>query len=150
MIDHPIALVLAADHGGFALKEQLKPWLRQFGEVKDFGANELDPADDYPDFGIPAARFVAEDVDHRRGVFVCGSGQGMAMVANKVPGVRALVVAHVEDFSNDEAANVLSLAGRSLTEDQAKEIVTRWLDSLETPLAERHQRRIEKITALDR
>lgn len=141
-----MTIALAADHGGFQLKQELKPWLVEQGfDVRDCGAATLDPTDDYPDFGQPAVKFVAENPTEHRAILICLSGQGMAMVANKVAGVRALVVAHVEDFSNDEAANVLSLAGRSLSVDQAKEVISRWLKSLETPLAERHQRRIGKI-----
>ena len=142
-------IALATDHGGFALKEQLKPWLSQFGTVKDFGAATLDPADDYPDFGIPAARFVAEDVDHRRGVLICGSGNGMAVVANKLPGLRAIVVGHAYEFANDESAPILALPGKFVSVDEAKLIIQAWWNSLNQPLADRHQRRIRKISQLE-
>jgi hypothetical protein len=77
---------MAADHGGFALKEELAAQLRSAGhEVVDFGANRLDPEDDYPDFVIPLAQAVASGkVD--RGVAVCGSGVGAAVCANRIPG----------------------------------------------------------------
>jgi ribose 5-phosphate isomerase B len=80
---------VAADHGGFALKEQLANALRGSGhEVVDFGASSLDVGDDYPDFVIPLARSVAGG-EVERGMAVCGSGVGASVAANKVPGVRA-------------------------------------------------------------
>lgn len=143
-------IVLATDHGGFALKEQLKPWLAQFGVVQDFGAADLDPADDYPDFGIPAARFVAEDPASRRGILLCASGNGMAVIANKLLGLRAIVVGHAAEFANDEYAPILALPGKFVSVDEAKLIIQAWWDSLNQPLADRHQRRIGKIEAMDR
>ena len=82
---------LAADHGGFNLKEALKAYLQTQGyEVLDEGAHKLEPTDDYPDFMYPAAQKVAADMDSR-GIFFCRSGAGAAIVANKVKGVRAVV-----------------------------------------------------------
>ncbi|MBU1998830.1 MAG: RpiB/LacA/LacB family sugar-phosphate isomerase, partial [Candidatus Omnitrophica bacterium] len=83
---------IAADHGGFELKEQLTAALKADGhEVVDFGDCRLDTNDDYPDFVVPLARAVAHgDVD--RGVAICGSGVGACVVANKVPGVRACLI----------------------------------------------------------
>jgi ribose 5-phosphate isomerase B len=83
---------IATDHGGFELKEDLKSYLRSMGHVVvDFGALELKPGDDYPDFVIPLAQAVAAGkVD--RGVAVCGSGVGASVCANKIPGVRAGLV----------------------------------------------------------
>src|SRR5262249_60826839 len=80
---------IAADHGGFALKEDLVARLRSAGhDVVDFGADKLTPDDDYPDFVIPLARAVAADT-LQRGVAVCGSGVGASICANKIPGGRA-------------------------------------------------------------
>ena len=80
---------IAADHGGFALKEQLAELLRGSGyEIVDFGAHQLNPEDDYPDFVIPLARAVAAG-QVERGVAICGSGVGASVAANKVAGVRA-------------------------------------------------------------
>jgi ribose 5-phosphate isomerase B len=80
---------VAADHGGFVLKEEVAMSLRAAGyEVVDFGEHQLDPADDYPDFIIPMARAVAA-AQVERGVAVCGSGVGASVAANKVAGVRA-------------------------------------------------------------
>ena len=80
---------IAADHGGFALKGQLEESLRNSGyEVVDYGAHQLNPADDYPDFIIPLAKAVAGG-EIERGIALCGSGIGASIAANKVPGVRA-------------------------------------------------------------
>jgi len=141
-----MTIALAADHGGFELKQALKPWLESKQiEVKDFGANQLDMSDDYPDFARPAAEFIANDPEQLRGIFICKSGQGMAIVANKVPTVRAIVVPRLADFSNDEAANVLALAGDRMELSEAQQIIETWLKSLAEPLADRHQRRVMKI-----
>ena len=80
---------IAADHGGFILKGEVTKSLRGSGyEIVDFGARQLNPGDDYPDFVIPLARAVAAE-DIQRGVALCGSGVGASIAANKVPGVRA-------------------------------------------------------------
>ncbi|MBX6377605.1 MAG: ribose 5-phosphate isomerase B [Clostridia bacterium] len=142
-------LALAADHGGFELKEAIKGWLRELGHsVEDFGTHSAE-AVDYPDY----ARLVAEAVargDCDRGVLVCGSGIGMAIAANKVPGVRAAVCndpysARLTRQDND--ANVLALGGRVVGPGMAREILEVWLN---TPFAGgRHARRVEKIRALE-
>jgi ribose 5-phosphate isomerase B len=145
-----MTIALAADHGGFELKEALKPWFETQGYMlKDFGAFRLDPADDYPDYGIPAAQWIAESPTERRGIFICRNGQGLAMVANKVSGVRALLVDHPGDFFMDEAANGLVLAGDYLSVDQAKQAIEHWFYLLGQPLDDRHQRRIHKIEQLE-
>jgi ribose 5-phosphate isomerase B len=82
-------IALAADHGGFEMKEQLNERLRKAGhEVIDFGASSSDPSDDYPDFVIPLARAVAAG-EVERGIVICGSGVGASVAANKVKGIRA-------------------------------------------------------------
>ena len=110
---------LAADHGGFELKQQLAAMLRQAGhQITDFGAHELHATDDYPDFVIPLARAVATG-QVERGIAVCGSGVGASIAANKVPGVRASVnyateKAHVElpaDVTIDDAIAVVEATG---------------------------------------
>src|ERR1039458_3886823 len=106
---------IASDHGGFALKEQVAELLRSSGrEVVDFGAYELNPGDDYPDFVIPLARAVAAG-EVERGVALCGSGVGASVAANKVPGVRAGLIHDV--FSahqgvEDDDMNVFCLGGK--------------------------------------
>ena len=141
---------LGADHAGFELKNQIKQHLERKGlEVRDEGTNSDDSVD-YPDF----ARLVAHDVAGKRadlGILVCGSGIGMAISANKVPGIRAANVsseyeAQMSREHND--ANVLALGARILSADQALAIVDKWLS---TGFAGgRHERRVEKIAAIEK
>ncbi|MGB9724357.1 MAG: ribose 5-phosphate isomerase B [Chloroflexia bacterium] len=139
-------IAVAADHAGFALKEALKACLEEMGHsVVDFGAYREDPADDYPDFGRPAARAVAAG-ECERGILCCGSGLGMMLTANKVRGIRAVVChepysARLSRQHND--ANVLCLGGRIVGPGLAREVVRVWL---ETPFdGGRHARRVNKI-----
>lgn len=151
---------LAADHAGFALKEHLKPFLASLGcEVEDCGAPTLITDDDYPDYVAPCARKVAADPGSF-GVIIGASGQGEAMVANRVPGVRAAVyygeppsrqvdaegheLSMLESVREHNEANILSLAARFLTEDEAKEAVRQFLAA---PASDdpRHVRRRQKI-----
>ena len=144
-------IFIGSDHAGFALKGLLAEYLRGRGfEVEDKGPFSYDEADDYPDFTVPVARAVAEDAS-ARGIIIGGSGQGEAIAANRIKGVRTTVyyggniqVLHTARDHND--ANVLSLGARFMSEDEAKEAVMLWL---ETPFsgAERHIRRINKIDA---
>ncbi|HLQ50847.1 MAG TPA: ribose 5-phosphate isomerase B [Terriglobales bacterium] len=141
---------LGADHAGFELKEKIKKLLLQQGvEVNDRGTHSSE-AVDYPDY----ARKVAEEVaDHAAdlGILVCGSGIGMSIVANKVAGVRAANVsseyeAQLSREHND--ANVLTLGARLISDQNAFQIVQKWL---ETSFAGgRHQRRVEKISEIER
>jgi ribose 5-phosphate isomerase B len=142
-------IALGADHAGFALKEDLKTWLSARGhDVRDFGTTSLDSVD-YPDYAAQVARAVAEG-EAQRGVLVCGSGLGMAIAANKVPGVRAVAcydpeLARLSREHND--ANVLTLGGRFTDKEAALAILAVWL---ETRFAGgRHARRVEMLTALD-
>ena len=150
-------VVFGSDHGGFALKEALKPFVASLGyEVEDCGAYALDMNDDYPVFVQAAARKVAEDPEQVRGIVVGASGQGEAFAANRIQGVRAVVyygeparkqidadgkeLDMIASTRNHNDSNVLSLAGRFLTEDEAKDAVKRWLAA---PFSgsERHARR---------
>lgn len=142
-------IALGADHAGVHLKADIKKFLDERGvPYTDFGTNTTDSVD-YPDFAETVARAVA-DGSHDRGLLFCGSGVGMAMAANKVPGVRAASV--VDDVStrlsrehND--ANVLALGERLTPAATARQLVATFLD---TPFAGgRHQRRVDKISALD-
>lgn len=142
-------IALGADHAGFALKENIKAFLEELGhEVTDFGAYELDPDDDYPDFVLPAVWAVADGTAERALIFG-GSGQGEAMAANRVKGIRAAVFyGGVEDViclsreHND--ANVLSLGARFIGEDEAHHVVGEWLRIAFTK-EERHARRNAKL-----
>ncbi len=141
---------LATDHAGFELKEKLKLFLKELGhEVIDHGAFEYDEQDDYPDFVRKAAEAVAADPERSQGIVLGGSGQGEAMVANRVKGVRAAVYyggpEEILKLSREHnGSNILSLGARFIDEETAKRIVKVWL---ETPFSgeERHKRRIDKI-----
>jgi ribose 5-phosphate isomerase B len=143
-------IALGADHAGVALKADIKQLLDARGiAYTDFGTNSTDPVD-YPDYAAPVAREVASGA-FDRGILFCGSGIGMAIAANKVPGVRSAAIfdasaARISREHND--LNVLSLAERVTPAEEARRIVIAFLD---TPFAGgRHQRRVEKISALDR
>jgi ribose 5-phosphate isomerase B len=142
---------VAADHGGFVLKEEVATSLRDSGyEVVDFGAPCLDPSDDYPDFVIPLARAVAaQQVD--RGVAICGSGVGASVAANKVPGVRAGLIHDV--FSahqgvEDDDMNVICLGGKVIGSALALELIGTFL-AAHFSGAVRHQRRLAQVRALE-
>jgi ribose 5-phosphate isomerase B len=142
---------IASDHGGFALKEQIADLLRGSGsEVVDFGARELSPGDDYPDYVIPLAKAVAAgNVD--RGVALCGSGVGASICANKIAGVRAGLIHDV--FSahqgvEDDNMNVFSLGGQVIGPALAWELIEAFLKARFSG-AERHQRRVDKVKALE-
>ncbi len=154
-------IYFAADHGGFSLKETLKPFVQSLGyDVEDMGAFVLDMNDDYPLFVQAAARKVAEDPMRRRGIVIGGSGQGEACAANRVRGARAVVYygepAHKQTDADGREldmitstrehndSNVLSLAGRFLTEHEAKNAVRAWL-AIPFSGEERHVRRIAHI-----
>jgi len=140
---------LGADHAGFELKEKIKKLLLQQGiEVNDRGTHSSE-AVDYPDYARKVAEEVA-DHDADLGILVCGSGLGMSIAANKVAGVRAANVsseyeAQLSREHND--ANVLTLGARLISDQNAFQIVQKWL---ETSFAGgRHQRRVEKINEIE-
>lgn len=144
---------IGADHNGFELKNELKSWLKAKGHtVMDAGPTEFDKGDDYPDFGYEVAKAVAQAPETRRGIAVCGSGVGMAVVADKVPGIRAALI-HDPDIARaaqrDDNINVLALGSQYISPNKAKEVVEAWL---ETPFSgeERHVRRIGKIADYER
>jgi ribose 5-phosphate isomerase B len=143
---------LAADHGGFELKTQLKAALVAAGyEVADYGAVALVTEDDYPDFVVPLARAVAAG-EVTRGIAMCGSGVGACIVANKVQGVRAALIA--DSFSahqgvEDDDMNVMCLGGLITGHGLAWELVQTFLGA-QFKGAERFERRLAKVAALDR
>jgi ribose 5-phosphate isomerase B len=144
-------IYIGTDHAGFELKEKLVASLKAQGhDVSDMGAHSYDALDDYPDFVRDVAKAVAGDLS-ARGVVLGGSGQGEAMCANRVKGVRAAVyyggpldIAILSREHNN--ANILSLGARFVDEDEAHEVVRVWLA---TPFGgeEKHARRIKKIDA---
>jgi ribose 5-phosphate isomerase B len=144
-------IVLGTDHAGFELKEEIKKFLIDEGyEVDDIGTHKLDPDDDFPDFIVPAAKKVA--VNNGRGIILGGSGQGEAIAANKINGIRAalyygkdLDIVKLSRTHND--SNILSLGARFLTKDEAIKAVKIWLET-DFNKEERHVRRLKKISKL--
>jgi|TARA_Y100000310_G_scaffold254839_1_gene262016 ribose 5-phosphate isomerase B len=142
-------IVLATDHAGFELKEEIKKYLVESGmEVEDMGAYTLDPKDDYPDFIIPAAKKVAEE--QSKGIIFGASGQGEAIAANKIKGIRAALyygkdikIVKLSRTHND--TNILSLGAKFLAKDEAIKAVNVWLKT-DFSNEERHIRRIKKIS----
>ncbi|WP_376791390.1 ribose 5-phosphate isomerase B [Thermoflexus sp.] len=142
-------IAIGADHAGYALKETLAAYLRERGiEVIDFGTHGPDSVD-YPDYARPVAEVVARgEADF--GVLICGTGIGMSITANKVPGIRAAAVSDVYSARMSRAhnnANILCLGGRVVGPGLAIEILETWL---RTPFeGGRHQRRLEKIHQIE-
>ncbi|MEK6334037.1 MAG: ribose 5-phosphate isomerase B [Acidobacteriota bacterium] len=142
-------IAIASDHAGFEEKERLKPLLDEMGiQYEDLGTSS-EKSVDYPDY----ARKVGEEVAQgkvEQGVLVCGSGTGMAIAANKIPGVRAAVawneeVARLAREHND--ANVLALGARTTPADELPKIVRAWFDAKFD--SGRHARRVEKISEIE-
>ncbi len=144
-------IFIASDHAGFELKETLKQFLvEQNYDVEDCGSSTFDPHDDYPDYVLPCAQKVAQNKDSF-GVVVGLSGQGEAIAANRVPGVRASVYyggsEEILTLSRQHNnANVLSLGAKFLTKEAAQHAALLWL-STDFSADERHMRRIQKIDA---
>lgn len=143
-------IAVGADHGGYAMKEELKAYLAELGHrARDFGTDSTD-AVDYPDFAHAVARAVAEG-SADLGIVIDGAGVGSAMTANKVPGVRAAACYDVRVARNSREhndANVLTLGSGVINSAEMREIVRVWLS---TEIAEdRHKRRVAKIEAVER
>ena len=146
-----LRVALGADHGGFSLKAELLPWLKDRGyDVLDLGAHALDSTDDYPDFSKLVAQTVASG-DAPRGIIICGSGVGACITANKVPGVRAgtchdTYSAH-QGVEHDDM-NILCLGARIIGIEVAKEVVAAFLEARFSN-EERHRRRLQKVLAVE-
>jgi ribose 5-phosphate isomerase B len=143
---------IASDHGGFDLKRQLIEALTASSyEVMDFGAYEMTPEDDYPDFVVPLSRAVARK-EVERGVAICGSGVGACVAANKVPGVRAALITDV--FSahqgvEDDDMNVICLGARVIGYALAWDLIQTFLNA-RFKFSERFLRRLNKVSALEK
>lgn len=143
---------IAADHGGFELKQKLLSFLKeQQFKVKDFGAKQLDTSDDYPDYVIPLAKAVANGTVFR-GIAICGSGVGACVTANKVSGVRAALIG--DYFSAHQGVeyddmNFICLGGLVTGYEIAEELVLCFLQAKFIG-AERHIRRLHKIENLEK
>ncbi|HMH51764.1 MAG TPA: ribose 5-phosphate isomerase B [Candidatus Acidoferrum sp.] len=144
------AIALGADHAGFALKQLLKVWLEGQGHtVLDVGTHTAESVD-YPDYASAVTDALLVGAAER-GILVCGTGLGMAMAANKVPGVRAAscVDAYTAQMAREHNdANVLTLGARIVKGEDAIEIVRVWLDTAFA--GDRHIRRLAKLVALER
>ena len=145
-------IYIGADHAGFELKKQLSDFLRSSGHVIiDEGGDKLDPLDDFPQFGGRVASAMLGDSDETaKGIFICGSGQGMCMAANRFKGIRASLCWNLHEaraVRNDDDSNVLCLPGRNMDMDTAKGIITIWLG---TPFAgaPRFKRRVAQLDEL--
>ena len=140
-------IVLATDHAGFELKEHVKRFLIKKGyDIKDFGALEYDGLDDYPDFILPAAKYISE---HKLiGIIFGGSGQGEAMAANRINGIRAAVFYNgpdeiIELSRLHNNANILSIGARFVSNQEVEKVIELWLS---TNFEEgRHEKRINKL-----
>jgi len=142
-------IALGADHGGYALKEQLKNYLREWGYAPlDLGTDSTDPVD-YPDFAELVANAVVRG-EAWRGVVVDSAGIGSAIAANKIPGARAALCydrASAKNSREHNDANILTLGAKTISEETAREILAQWLAT--NFAGGRHQKRIDKIQAIE-
>ena len=143
-------IAIGSDHGGFQLKEKLKPILEEYGlHIRDIGVEYEKPVD-YPDIARQVAEIVARG-QATRGIIIDGAGIGSSIVANKFPGIRAALCydkASARNSREHNDSNVLTLGGRLLTATQAEEVLRVWLG---TPFAGgRHAGRVQKISQIER
>lgn len=142
---------VATDHGGFALKQEFVAHLRTAGhEVVDFGAHNLDPADDYPDFVVPLAQAVAAG-SVERGVAICASGVGASVCANKILGIRAALIHDhysAKQGVEDDHMNIICMGGRTVGPAVAWDVVEAFL-AAKFSGADRHLRRLGKVASLE-
>lgn len=142
-------IAIASDHGGFDLKEQVKVWLQEMGhEVEDFGCHSKESCD-YPDFGAAAARAVASG-QCERGIVICTTGIGISITANKVKGIRCALCSEpwsAEMTRRHNNANMLAMGAGAVGPLLARRIVETFLTAEFE--GGRHQRRVDKITAVE-
>lgn len=145
-------IYIGSDHAGFELKEKLKPYLKKLKyNFTDTGNIKFDKNDDYPIFAARLAIKVSKD-KNSKGILVCGSGQGVCIVANKIKGIRATVAEHIKDATlarNDDDCNIICLPGRAISLDKAKKIVKKFLET-EFGSAPRYKRRVNEIKKIER
>lgn len=144
-------LYIGADHRGFDVKKTLISWLTKAGhEVVDCGNETLDPEDDFPDFTFPVAESVMEN-EGSLGIVICGSGGGVTIAANKVPGIRCVLGMNVEDVTHNRAhddANVLAIAANYTPQDAIQTMVTAFLETKFSG-EPKYKRRLQKITVYE-
>ena len=143
-------IYIGSDHAGFKLKNIIKKFLSDNGyNVEDIGPYKYNADDDYPDYATRVCTKVLQT--NGRGILICGSGHGMAITANKFPGIRATVCWNkksAEYAKEHTAVNVLCLGARLITEREAKVTIKTWLKS-NISKAARHKRRINKIKIIE-
>ena len=144
-------IAIGADHAGFTMKEEVAALLRELGhDVVDVGAHHADPSDDYPDFAEAVGKAIVEG-KAERGVLICGSGVGVSVAANKMPGIRA-AVCHDAYSANQgvehDNMNVLVLGSRIIGPELARELVRTYLAARFTG-EERHRRRLAKVQSIE-
>ena len=148
-----IMIYFAADHRGFQLKEILKQTLIVQGyPIEDMGALRFDETDDYVDFVKAAVEKIGDNPGLHKGIFVCGSGHGMDMVANKYKNIRAVLCYNryvAVQSRQHENANVLVLASDWVKDKEAQDIMSDWLNA-EYTSEERHARRLTKISEIEK
>ncbi|MEO1236924.1 MAG: ribose 5-phosphate isomerase B [Planctomycetota bacterium] len=144
-------IAIACDHGGFPLKQALIDVIESMGyEVKDLGAYELDPQDDYPDFAQAIGQAIQEG-RAEKGVLLCGSGVGACIAANKMNGIRASVchdVYSAHQGVEHDAMNVLCLGSRIIGPQLAEDLVRAFVAAEFSP-EPRFQRRLDKVNAIE-
>lgn len=143
-------IAIGSDHGGYELKQALIPFLQGRDiEVADAGTHSLDSVD-YPEFAEAVALLVVHG-EADAGIVICGTGIGISIAANKVPGIRAALVTSpqmAELAKQHNNANILALGGRILPVETAEACVSAWLDACYE--GDRHQRRLDKITSIEK
>lgn len=143
-------VALGADHGGVELKEEIKRLLQSLGvQYEDFGCN-CDTSVDYPDYALPVAEKVASG-EFDRGILVCGTGIGMSITANKIPGIRCALVHDVfsaKATRQHNDSNILAMGARVIGPGLAGEITKAWLQT--DYEGGRHEKRLDKISQIER
>jgi len=144
-----VKLVIGSDHAGYELKEKIRERLQAEGmSIEDFGTSN-EQSCDYPDIGLKVAERVASDSE-TLGILICGTGVGMSITANKVPGIRAALAynTYVAQYAREHNdANILVLPGRVVGKEMAIDMIRSWLRARFA--GDRHQRRISKITGIE-
>ncbi|VUT25489.1 MAG: ribose-5-phosphate isomerase B [Candidatus Methanolliviera sp. GoM_oil] len=143
-----MTIYVGSDHAGFELKEKIREFLAEEGyEFEDLGPYRYNREDDYPDYALKVCKKV---LTGDKGILICGTGQGMDMAANKIPGIRAAVCWNEITARNASKlnTNVLTMGGRMIESDAAKKIIKIWLEP--TEIEERHARRIDKIKKIEK
>jgi ribose 5-phosphate isomerase B len=144
-------IYLGADHAGYKLKEHIKQYLEKRSiSYADLGATELNLGDDYTDFAVVVARKIASE-PKARGILFCGTGNGMAIAANKIKGVRAAVgwdAYSSEKAVEDDSAHIIALPARDISKRTARKAIKAFLDA-RVSRATRHVRRVNKIQKLE-